>query len=134
MACYPIINELLCYVVNFMNDSSNDLVRQRVSNFFSNDEIAEAKKTLLTTCNGKLDGYYISSESQINSDPVNDIILALEKLEAENALPEIVAKNLLCIPCSDELTLLTLQRKIYEIEINQRNHADVLRKHTVEIE
>ena len=48
------INELLCYSTFYFNNSCNDNIIKIINNFYTSDEILEAKKLLWEICNNEL--------------------------------------------------------------------------------
>ena len=133
-----ILNELLTYLVYYINECSIINIKKVINDFFTNSEILEAKNLLWEECKDHL-GEYIarknSNNRQSSEANVEDIIDAIFKLEQESKLPEFAAKNIERLPDKqpDGLSLMHLIDKVNNIERKVRNNLTLLTNYGVDL-
>ena len=86
------INKALCYAIHFADSGAPDNTKRVMINFCNAEEIVTAKKALWEAADNELIGEYKDRRSS-DRRPVNDIVIAIQKLDAINKLPNFVAKR-----------------------------------------
>ena len=133
------INELLSYASFYINNSTVDNIKTIISNFYSGEDIADAKKLLWEVANDKL-GPMIerksSSKRSCSEANIDDIFEGLGKLDASQSLPLFVAKNIDMIPSRqpEELNILSVLSRMSKVEKNCKVFEDLLKTHAIEID
>ena len=108
-----LINELLAYANHYINSASVENVKKVILNFFSDDEIITAKRMLFTECSASL-GTPTERKStekrKASVANVDDIFIALLKLDVEGIDPDILARNIDRVPDRqpEEVNLLNI--------------------------
>jgi len=98
-----LVNELLCFVSNRMNNTPMDVLSKMCCDFYSNQEIESAKLLLLSTCQAQLDA--LSSSRRPTRRGANkaqaemrDIYEVLQELGTSADIPCFVAADLGRLP------------------------------------
>ena len=123
------INELLAYVSYYIHNSSISNIKRIALNFYSPEDIVNAKKLLWNNYKEHLDKY-IDRRSTDNRtcDEANleDIFKALQQLDAKSKLPVFVARDMEKIPDRqpEELNLCSIINRVSQIEKKMKDHID----------
>ena len=91
------ISELLSYATFYMDSSCIDNIKKIIINFYSSEEIAEAKRLLWETCVNDLQPYTERKNTDKRSSTdanIADIFDAIVKLDDLNKLPNFAAKKI----------------------------------------
>ena len=91
------INELLCYIIHHINNSTMENISKVINYFYTCEGIYEAKKQLWTAEGTQSLGGIIerkkTAKRSASEANVDDIIEALIKLDSEDCVPCFTAKN-----------------------------------------
>ena len=133
-----IVNELLTYMSYYMNSKILINITKIANNFYSNEEILEAKKllwSLFANVLGPLIERRDSDKRSCSEANLGDISEALIKLDSEQKFPIFVAKNLDKIPDRqpDDLNILFLVERISKLEKKISDHEDNLSQYGIDI-
>ena len=131
MAGEIVINEVLCYIENFRHCSTVSNLSRVVIDFFTNDEILEAKKELWRIRKEFLPDLINRQTSAKRSEAeanTSDILDALRKVEEEDKLPVFVAKIVKRLPSShpEELNVMSLLNRVKQLENTVSVQSDSL--------
>ena len=125
------INEILCYCSFYINNSSINNIKRIVANFYSDEDINIAKKTLWDIAGEQL-GNYIerkTSEKRTSGDAnITDIFEALSKLDYMDKMPNFVAKNVDLLPDRqpEELNLISIIDRLHQVEDKQSKIDNIM--------
>ena len=121
------INELLCYVTYSLRANNNHFLENIVKSKFDIDDIKKGKKLLWQLCGEQLGQHpnRLSSENREAKDAhLEDILVALGKLDALNKLPVFVAADLGKLPGiqPEELNQLYYINRVASLEKQVKQH------------
>ena len=134
-----IVNELLTYIKFYINSSAVENIKKVVQNFYSEDEVVQAKRTLWDhSCSKWLSKYPERKSSDIRPAKIphiEDIIDALKKLDASDKLPDILARNIDRLPDRqpEEMNLLAVVQRISNLEKSVKTHDDTLSELKIDV-
>ncbi|KAI3385220.1 hypothetical protein SNEBB_001121 [Seison nebaliae] len=132
-----LVNELLTYAIHYVNSSAVENIKKIIINFYSDDEIVQAKKLLWSKCKslGKYQERKSTDTRPVSVPHVADIMDALKLLDASNEIPDIVAKNVDKIPDRqpEELNLLMLVQRVAKLEGMLKVHEDSLSTLSIDV-
>ena len=118
----PIVNELLTYTLFHFNICSYDEIKQTVLDFYTPDEIKEAKELFWSSQSEKLPLFESRRDSASRSAQeanIIDLLNAIKKIDNEEAqLPQFSAVNLSRLPKNTprDLDSMTKSEQLSEIE------------------
>ena len=130
-----IINEALCYIQHFVNSSAHDNVKRIIVNFYTIDELIEAKKALWKACGQHLGKYHdrrTTDDRPAISAYAQDIMEAVNDLDK---LPDVVARNISRLPDRqpEELNMLRLVQRIADLEKSRDRHNETLTNLAIDV-
>ena len=132
-----IVNELLTYMTHYVKNSSMENIRKIVLNFYSEDEVIDAKKVLWNSTSdiGVYSERKKSENRTVAEAHLNDIIEAILKADADSTLPTFVAINVEKLPDRqpEELNLLSAINRLSNIEKKLKDHENTLSEHGIDI-
>ena len=133
-----IINEVLCYIQHFVNPSAPDNVKRIIVNFYTIDELIEAKKALWNACGQHLGKYHdrrTTDERPAISAYAQDIMEAVKDLDKLDKLPDVVARNISRLPDRqpEELNMLMLVQRIANLEKSRDIHNETLTNLAIDV-
>ena len=133
-----IVNEVLSYVKHHHGSSTIDHIKQVVKGFYDEQEIIKAKQDIYEKCNDVVGVYPVRHNSPLRSAlvmHVDDIFEAIRILDAENKMPDILARNLDRLPSNnpEELNPLYMLNRIAGLEKVSALHAKTLESNTKDI-
>ena len=133
-----IINELLTYINHYLNNSAISNIIKIANSFYSNEEVLEAKKILWNEYSselGSLKGRRDTDKRSCSEANLNDIIDALLKLDSEQKMPKILAKNIERIPDrqTEELNMLFVLERLTKLEKTFKTHENLLSQVSIDI-
>ena len=133
-----IINELLTYAIHYIHSSIIDNIKKCINQFYSEDDILEAKKVLWSISNDVLGAMQERKSTKARNASIaniNDIFDALMKLDSLDKLPNAVAKNIDKVPSRqpEELNLLYVVQRVAELERAKEEHNETLTKLAIDI-
>ena len=120
--------------MHFVDSGVPDNTKRVVINFYNAEEIVNSKKALWEAADNELIGEYKDRRSS-DRRPVNDIVIAIQKLDAINKLPNFVAKDLDRVPNvhSEEMNLLILIQGIAKLEKYCDEYNEMLSKVMIDL-
>ena len=127
-----IINSLLGYAIYCNNSSGMDNVKQTMLDFYTEEEITGAKRSLWMDCGQDLKKKYQirrSTDSRIAAvADINDIMEAIVYLDANGKLPDVVVRDIGRLPDRqpEELNMLYVAKKVADIDKSTKIHEEVL--------
>ena len=133
------INKALCYAIHFADSGAPDNTKRVMINFCNAEEIVTAKKALWEAADNELIGEYKDRRSSDRRpavvEHVNDIVTAIQKLDAINKLPNFVAKDLDRVPNvhPEEMNLLILIQGIAKLEKYCDEYNEMLSKVMIDL-
>ena len=133
-----IINELLTYAIHYISSSTIDNVKKIVNQFYSEDDILDAKKVLWSSSPdtlGAMQERKSTKARNASAANINDIFDALAKLDALDKLPNVSAKNMDKLPNRDpeELNLMYIVQRIADLERAREEHNETLTNLAIDI-
>lgn len=134
-----IINEVLCTLIYRLNANAVENLNNVLVNFYSDEEIVNAKKALWQIAPNDKIGEYIDRNNTRNrpakSEHVKDMIKAMKQLDAVNMIPDVAAKDLDRIPSMlpEELNMLMLIQRVANLEKCRDEHNDILTKMLIDV-
>ena len=136
--CSEIVNELLTYAIHYLNSSTIENIKKVVQQFYSDDDILDAKK-LLWESRSEILGQFPERKSTKSRNAASantiDIFEALIKLDAQGKLPNVVAKNIDKIPNRqpEELNLLYVVQRLANLEKSRDEQNETMTNLAIDI-
>ena len=130
------INELLCYIIHHINNSTMENISKVINYFYTCEGIYEAKKQLWTAEGTQSLGGIIerkkTAKRSASEANVDDIIEALIKLDSEDCVPCFTAKNVERLPeCQPEqLNIVSIIDRLSSLEKEIKDHNKLLILHS----
>ena len=134
-----LVNELLTYAIFSFNGNGIDKCKKIMIDFYNNDEILAAKRSLWITCEKDLKKRFQSRNSTDNRTAaaanLDDIMEAIKDLDTKGKLPECVARDISRIPDRqpEELNMLYVLSQITELKKASKTHEECLSKIKIEV-
>ena len=133
-----IVNELLTYAIHHIDNSSLDNIKKLMLNFYTSEEILDARKILWEVCGNSLDNFIERKTTDKRSSEeanLHDILTALINLNSNDLTPNFVAKNLnrLLYETPENLNLTSLLQRIINLEKISRISEEAISLHTIHI-
>ena len=114
-----IVNELLNYVYHYIDKSANDHIKTIVLNFYTVNEVTEAKKCLWQNFKDHLESYSErkSTEKRSAKDAnLDDIFKALKALDEGEVSCEFVSKDLSRLPSVNPEGVTSIEKRLADYE------------------
>ena len=134
-----ILNELLAYICHFIHNSNADNLKKIITNFYSNDEIINAKRQLWDvggpTALGNFPDRKSTSKRDVSAAHMNDIYDAIIKLDNANNVPIFVARNFDRIPfhAPEEMNMMAIVQRITNLEKSRDTHEESLSSLSIDV-
>ena len=134
-----LVNELLTYAIFCFNGNGIDKCKKIMIDFYNDDEIKAAKRSLWITCENDLKKRYQDRNSTNNRTAavanLDDIMDAIKELDAKGKLPECVARDISRVPDRqpEELNMLYVISQIAELKKASKTHEECLSKIKIEV-
>ena len=133
-----IVNELLTYAIHYIHSSAIDNIKKVVQQFYSEDEILEAKRLLWRISADDLGPLPERKSTKVRNASIaniNDIFDSLVKLDVAEKLPDVSAKNIDKLPNRqpEEMNLLYVVQRIAELEKSNEELQETLTNHAIDI-
>ena len=125
------VNELLAYLCFYIHNSTLGNIRKSIVNFYSYEDIIEAKKLLWEIGKSSLDAYTerrTTDRRTCSEASLDDMVEAIKKLDIMSNLPSFVARNIENIPSRqpEEVNLMYIVSRINGLENKMGNVDDAL--------
>lgn len=134
-----IINEVLCTAIYRIHANAAHNLFYVLNNFYNEDEISNAKRILWDNAPhdkiGEFQRRNNNSRRPAKSEHTMDIIKAIQKLDAAEALPDVAAQNLDKIPpmLPEELNMMLMLQRISKLEKCREQHTEIITQMAIEV-
>ena len=134
-----IINEVLSFFSFYLDRFSHEQIKKTALNFYTVDEIYEAKKVLWDNFQDSIPSSFQDRKSTEKRPAIDanivDILKALRDLDAADVTFVFLSQNLNRIPSFDpeELNLTYMLERVRNLEEKVKNHEEILTNQRIDI-
>ncbi len=129
-----VINELLCYVDNYRHSSSRNMLRDTVKQYFTQEDVIDAKAKLFNICVDEIKDLNIppqrraSPQRSAQEADIEDILSIFEHVDEKHILPTFAAVNLTRIPKfnPEEVDMYSVVQRLNKLEHQVKVNSDLI--------
>ncbi len=131
-----IVNELLCYITQYMHSTTNAGLKAVCARYFSDEDIAIAKGIIWSLADAHLSSFKSRNDSKLRSAAeadLNDLLDALGKIDGKVKLPTFAAVNIDKMPRfnPEDLDLFSLNERLSQLEKKFELHECMMEKRSI---